>query len=1055
MAVLGRVDGMQGTYAVGWAVADPDTRNCVITVTTEDGNVIAKGRASLHRPDLASLQLGRTSMAFRMALPGCSEGKILHVLADGVELPGSPLEVGPGQYDGDCVIDRGAAKGWISERKPGFSEPMIQIVDQHGVVVGEGRSKCDADETDPLFSKAHFAIELDAKCFGAGELRLSILANGVKFAEKACNLRLQGNVEVITQSHCSGWLIAVDVPQRSFEIEVYRNGVRAGIAKCNMRREDVRDVFPDCKTPGFAIALPTQGLSPVEAVAMSLRFRGSNIELFEGPYLVAERPAAVVAAQNAARLANSGLQSLAPAERAVIQLALSQFLKTSRGGKGFVATRQARQEIVSESAPRLTIVIPIYRGVEITRDCIESVLAHRSASDRLLLVNDASPESGMAAMLNEYASQPDVVVLTNSANLGFIKTVNRGLSFVGFGDVLLLNSDTTMFAGGLDEMHRVAYASTDIGTVTAISNNATIFSYPSPKLTCDALVDSNWAQLAKAALAANSGVTIDVPTAHGFCMLIKGEVLRRVGLLDERFGRGYGEENDFCARAADLGYRHVAAAGVLVQHSESASFSSEKTALLTRNLAQLNELYPEYTPVIMEFERQDGLRGARWALDEARLRKASQNGLKFALVISNSLDGGTNKAIKDIEKAVGYGNARKLSLLCRVDGFLELTAEEPLLQASFASSEIDALFKLLAAASPTHVLVHQLLGFKAPFIKRLVEWAKDVNTIYYAHDFYPLCPRVTLIDAIDRFCNVAESDVCGRCVTTGGAHDASRLDELTPATHRALFSHLLRGFRHVVAPSPSTADYFRRGFPNLTVEVIAHPESAAPYLTNGAAKTRWAGESITRHSDDDNEIVLLGAIGPHKGSSKLLEIAQRAKLTHPLLRFHLIGYTNIDEQLIDVGNVTITGHYLRDRLPSLIAEARGRLALFLSGWPETYSYTLSEALSYGFIPLVPDIGAPAERVRAMKFGVVFPFPIDAAEVLHVIDDIIAKRVRAYADGANPEDFHPGIKAVELTRRILNLTAASDGQRESTRQDAGADESVMQTPQHGSEAWVSF
>src|SRR4029077_20342490 len=111
------------------------------------------------------------------------------------------------------------------------------------------------------------------------------------------------------------------------------------------------------------------------------------------------------------------------------------------------------------------------------------------------------------------------------------------------------------------------------------------------------------------------------------------------------------------------------------------------------------------------------------------------------------------------------------------------------------------------------------------------------------------------------------------------------------------------------------------------------------------------------------------------------EIARLARLTNAELRFHVIGYTDIDTELLALGNVTITGRYKDGGLGGLIDKTGGRIALFLHGCPETFSYTLSEAVAAGLIPLVPDIGAPAERVRAAEFGVVFPFPLDAGEVL--------------------------------------------------------------------------
>jgi GT2 family glycosyltransferase len=107
----------------------------------------------------------------------------------------------------------------------------------------------------------------------------------------------------------------------------------------------------------------------------------------------------------------------------------------------------------------------------------------------------------MAPMLAQLVGMPNVSVLTNESNLGFVRTVNRGINFAAGSDVLLLNADTVMFAGGLDEICRIAYAAAEIGTVTAMSNNATIFSYPHPALCSTALEDIGWPALAAAALA--------------------------------------------------------------------------------------------------------------------------------------------------------------------------------------------------------------------------------------------------------------------------------------------------------------------------------------------------------------------------------------------------------------------------------------------------------------------------------------------------------------------------------------------------------------------------
>jgi GT2 family glycosyltransferase len=1009
MAVQGHVDNMEGAYVTGWAIAVPDSGNCAITVTDAQGKVLAKGRASRHREDLASLGFGRSTLAYRVALPHAAVHRKLHVLANDTELGGSPIVTGPGLFDGQAMLEQDRVTGWVSERIAGFAAPFITVFNHLGVEVGRGQSEFSADDTDPLFSPARFGIMLDDQCFGAGEMLLTLRANGTPFAGTSCNLGLTGNLEIVSTMRVAGWLLSPAAPSRLFELEIYRNGVLAGEAHNDVEREDVGKVHVDAVTPGFDAALEPEELAVTEAVTLSLRFAGCERDLFEGPYLIASQPAAVSAAHRVARLANMELPGIGPGERAVLNQAMADYLARARNAEdGALFTRQAARD----NSPRLSIIIPIYRGVEITHACIASVLAHRNAAtDQLILINDASPEPMMAAMLLSCTQLPNTVVLSNPKNLGFVRSVNRGLGVAAGADVVLLNSDTVVHAGGFEELKRVAAGHAEVGTVTAMSNNATIFSYPNATIRHEALDDISWPELAALALEHNAGLIEDVPTGHGFCMFIKGEVLRRIGLLDEAFGRGYGEENDFCARAAALGYRNVAAGGALVEHKESISFVNERASLMAKNLPRLSMLYPEYVPVIMQFEREDGMRRLRWGLDKARLARAVAKGAEFVLVVSNTLEGGTARAVKDIEAHIGYGDAKILTLSVGESGLLELSGDEPLLLAGFSQKESAELLSLLDAAAPKRVMVHQMLGFPAEFIAGFGPWLKGRQSTFWAHDFYALCPRVTMIDAIGRFCGAADADTCARCVEMEGAHENSRLNELTPAEHRDLFAGLLGSFTHTVTPSANAAGYLSRVFPQSKWEALPHPEP-----DKGAAPKAREG--------NDNEIVMLGAIGPHKGSHTLLDIARRARLTHPHLSFRIIGYTNIDKALKAVGNVTITGKYKPEELPELLAETTGRLGLFLPGWPETYSYTLSELVKHGFIPLVPDIGAPADRVREAKFGVVFPFPATPEAVLGTIDDIASGRVKPVAKGAAPSRFFSSPKALARLQTVTGPTQSS-------------------------------
>jgi glycosyltransferase involved in cell wall biosynthesis len=70
---------------------------------------------------------------------------------------------------------------------------------------------------------------------------------------------------------------------------------------------------------------------------------------------------------------------------------------------------------------------------------------------------------------------------------------------------------------------------------------------------------------------------------NGFCLLIKRAVIDRLGLFDEQtFGRGYGEENDYCLRATGAGFTLAVADDVYVFHAQSRSYSTERRRLLAK-----------------------------------------------------------------------------------------------------------------------------------------------------------------------------------------------------------------------------------------------------------------------------------------------------------------------------------------------------------------------------------------------------------------------------------------------------------------------------------------
>ena len=268
----------------------------------------------------------------------------------------------------------------------------------------------------------------------------------------------------------------------------------------------------------------------------------------------------------------------------------------------------------------IDVIIPVYKGLQQTRRCIESVLASRQAETfQIIAVDDASPDADIRTYLDGLAAGKRIVLLRNARNLGFVQSVNRGMSLHRDRDVVLLNSDTEVANDWLDRLRRTASAYPDVGTVTPFSNNATICSYPFEGWTGGLPGTLGLAELDRRFASTNAGRTVDLPTGVGFCLLIRRPCLEQIGPFDaERFGRGYGEENDFCMRAADAGWRNVLAGDVFVYHEGAVSFSGERLELTTNAGKTLMDLYPDYTRKVREYVWHDPAGTLRAAVDNAR-----------------------------------------------------------------------------------------------------------------------------------------------------------------------------------------------------------------------------------------------------------------------------------------------------------------------------------------------------------------------------------------------------------------------------------------------------
>ena len=247
----------------------------------------------------------------------------------------------------------------------------------------------------------------------------------------------------------------------------------------------------------------------------------------------------------------------------------------------------------------VTIVVPAFGAASQLRDCLEGLARHLSRRYEVVVADDATPDDSVAEVTRSFEAALSLAYVRRPQNVGFVENCNEAMRSIlpSGNDVLLLNSDTQVTAGFLEEMSEVLHLHEKHGVVSPRSNNATIFSVPASERLPPAESFELWKSIR--CLLPRYQV---MPTAVGFCMLIKHIVLRQLGVFDPAYSPGYNEENDWVCRINRCGYSAVAANHAFVFHHESSSFGPRRKALEQRNSQILSTRYPEYWPKVAKFQ---------------------------------------------------------------------------------------------------------------------------------------------------------------------------------------------------------------------------------------------------------------------------------------------------------------------------------------------------------------------------------------------------------------------------------------------------------------------
>ena len=608
--------------------------------------------------------------------------------------------------------------------------------------------------------------------------------------------------------------------------------------------------------------------------------------------------------------------------------------------------------------PPVDIVVPVYRGLAETLACIASALASRPRGSRVIVVDDASPEPELVAALDRLAACRKIILVRHAENQGFPAAANAGLRTCAGRDVVLLNSDTLVPPGWLSRLRRAAYSASDIGTATPLSNDATILSYPDASGDNAAPDATGTARLDALAARVNVGITIDIPTAIGFCLYLRRDCLDAVGeLREDLFAQGYGEENDFSMRAKALGWRHVAAADVFVAHCGGRSFGAARRHLLARNAAVLHRLHPGYHAAIAAFVVADPLAAVRRRLDEARWHAAAPSSGPAVLLVTHAAGGGVERQV--LARCAAIQASGQRAIVLRPDGSAGVRVCEgggnlhPNLSFALPAERL-ALVRLLAASRPAWLELHHRLGHVESILD--VAAGLSIPVEVHLHDYAAICPRMNLIGPDGRYCGEPDVTACTACIATVGRNDGR---DLTAAALRADSASILASAARAIVPSADAARRLRRHFPAVRPEILPHEEDRFIPPPDPARATRC-------------RVVVVGAIGIEKGYAVLLACARDAATRNLPIEFVVVGHTINDAGLHETGRVFVTGEYRQPEVVQLIRAQAATLGWVPSASPETWCFSLTEIWRAGLPAVAFDIGAPAERIRRRGHGMVLP-----------------------------------------------------------------------------------
>jgi glycosyltransferase involved in cell wall biosynthesis len=544
----------------------------------------------------------------------------------------------------------------------------------------------------------------------------------------------------------------------------------------------------------------------------------------------------------------------------------------------------------------------------------------------------------------------------------------------------------------LEKLIDAAASSGDTGTVTPLSNNATLCSVP--RGFEENLLPTGFDAASFAALVERVSHRSypRIPTGSGFCLYIRRALLDDIGFFDAgRFGFGYGEENDFCMRALARGWVHLADDATFIYHAGHRSFSASRRKLQRDGAAALRRLHPRYMPTIAHFMKVDPLAEVRARIEQAlRPRGASAGRLRVVHLVHGwppFQNGGTELYASWL---VGEQAAtRQVAVYARAadplrdehEAFEQVdrgarvrfvtnnfTARDPFRRNALRDRTLECDFeRFLWSEQPDLLHIHHLAGHT--FSLAGVARRMGIPIVLQVQDWWFLCARVNFFDRGWNRCSGPAIGKCSRCAPLTRIAPAPLWNRLLHIVRRSSARRALRTASAFVAGSES----IRKDYLSAGAIPGSRPFRVIPY-----GITVVAPAEARRPLASPIRFGYVGSIAPHKGVHIAVEAMRRLEPSQATL--HLWGDGTAFPDYVETlkrnatAAVVFEGTFHEVEKPQVFASMD--LLLVPSVGLESFGLAAREAMVSGVPVIASSGGALSEMFEPDSCGDFFP-PGDA------------------------------------------------------------------------------